>query len=76
MVCVTLYEPPRNSERFFTAARESAKASWTPGRAIADRWRDASEIEAAGRGLALDRDYWTTAREWIAAERAARRPGW
>jgi hypothetical protein len=43
---------------------------------MAERWCDAWELEAAGRGLTKDRDYWTAGAEWIAAERAARRPGW
>ena len=42
----------------------------------AERWCDAWEIEAAGRGMPKDGDYWTAGAEWIAAERAARRPGW
>jgi hypothetical protein len=42
----------------------------------AERWRDAWELEAAGRGLPRDSDYWQAGSEWIAAERAARRPGW
>jgi hypothetical protein len=40
----------------------------------AERWCDAWEFEAATRGLPRDRDYWTAGEEWIAAERAARRP--
>lgn len=42
----------------------------------ADRWLDAWELEAAGRGLPRDREYWEIGETWIAAERAARRPGW
>ena len=42
----------------------------------AERWCDAWEIEAAGLGLPRDTDYWTAGAEWIAAERAAHRPGW
>jgi hypothetical protein len=34
------------------------------------------EIEAAGRGLPRDSAYWLDGAEWIAAERAPRRPGW
>ena len=34
------------------------------------------EIEAAGRGLPRDGDYWTAGAELIAEEREARRPGW
>ena len=44
--------------------------------ATAERWCDAWEIEAAGRGLPRDGAYWQAGAEWIAAERAARRPGW
>jgi hypothetical protein len=42
----------------------------------AERWCDAWELEATGRGLPRDADYWTAGKEWTAAERAARRPGW
>jgi hypothetical protein len=42
----------------------------------AERWLDAWILEATGRGLARDGAYWTAGSEWIAAERAARRPGW
>jgi hypothetical protein len=38
----------------------------------AERWCDAWEIEAAGRGLPRDGAYWQLGAEWIAAERAAR----
>jgi hypothetical protein len=38
--------------------------------------RDGRRVEAAGRGLAKDGDYWRIGAEWIAAERSARRPGW
>jgi hypothetical protein len=37
---------------------------------------DAWQIEAASRGLPRDGDYWQLGQEWIAAEPAARRPGW
>jgi len=42
----------------------------------AERWCDAWELEAAGRGLQKDAVYWELGEEWIAAERRARRPGW
>jgi len=41
----------------------------------ANRWCDAWEIEAAGRAMARDATYWQAGADWIAAERAARRPG-
>lgn len=41
--------------------------------AAADRWCDASDIEATGFGLPRDGAYWQAGAEWIAAERAARR---
>jgi hypothetical protein len=41
--------------------------------AIADRWCDAWEVEAAGRGLARDAPHWRAGAAWIVAERAARR---
>jgi hypothetical protein len=44
--------------------------------ATAERWCDAWILEATGRGLPRDRDYWQAGQEWIATERAARRPGW
>jgi hypothetical protein len=42
----------------------------------AERWCDAWELEAARRGLPRDSAYWEAGQEWIAAERAARRPAW
>jgi hypothetical protein len=42
----------------------------------AERWCTAWEVEAAGRGLVRDAAYWQAGAEWIAAERAGRRPGW
>jgi hypothetical protein len=33
-----------------------------------ERWCDAWELEAAGRGLPKDGAYWTAGAEWIAAE--------
>jgi hypothetical protein len=42
----------------------------------AAQWLDAWTLEATGRGLSKDGEYWTAAWEWITAERAARRPGW
>jgi hypothetical protein len=41
--------------------------------ATANRWCDAWELEAAGRGLPSDGAYWQAGEEWIAWERAARR---
>jgi len=40
----------------------------------AERWCDAWELKAAGRGLPKDRDYWQVGKDWIAEERARRRP--
>ena len=42
----------------------------------AERWLDAWILEATGRGLPREADYWTLGAEWIAAQRAARRLGW
>ena len=42
----------------------------------ADHWLEAWVLEATGGGLPKDGRYWGAAWEWIAAERAARRPGW
>jgi hypothetical protein len=44
--------------------------------ATADRWCDEWEIEATGRGLPRDGACRDAGRDWIAAERAARRSGW
>ena len=44
--------------------------------ATANRWCDAWDLEATGRGLPRDREYWEIGEAWIASERAARRPGW
>ena len=41
-----------------------------------DRWLDAWVLEATGRGLPNDGAYWQAGWDWIAEERAARRPGW
>jgi hypothetical protein len=41
-----------------------------------NRWFDARELEAAGRGLSRDSAFWDLGAEWIAAEPRARRPGW
>ena len=40
------------------------------------RWLDAWVLEATGRGLPKDGAYWNAGWDWIAEERAARRPGW
>jgi hypothetical protein len=42
----------------------------------AEQWCDAWILEATGRGLPRHAAYWQLGEEWIAAERAARRPGW
>jgi hypothetical protein len=42
----------------------------------AERWCDAWELEATGRSLPRDADYWTIGAERMAAEQAARRPAW
>jgi hypothetical protein len=67
-------------ERIHQARRAATRNGLTDhGMALetAERWCDAWELEAATRGLPRERDdYWTVGKEWIAAERAARRPGW
>jgi hypothetical protein len=68
-----------DSERIFAAQREGVRqrpmgTGMQPE--TADRWLDAWTLEAAGRGLPRDGRYWQTGWDWIAAERAARRPGW
>ena len=42
---------------------------------MAERFCDAWELEATGRGLPRDGAYWRVGAEWIASERAASRPG-
>jgi hypothetical protein len=42
----------------------------------ADRWLDAGALEAGGRGLPRDGNYWQAGWDWIAEERAANRPAW
>jgi hypothetical protein len=66
-------------ERIFQARRAAVRyglMDTATDEATANRWCDAWELEAAGRGLARDIAYWHAGEAWIAAERAARRPGW
>ena len=66
-------------ERFVQARRDAIRNTLTGSGMpleMAERWCDALELDAAGRGLPKDGDYWTAGAGWIAAERAARRPGW
>ena len=42
----------------------------------ADRWLDRGSSKRPARGLPKDGAYWQAGWDWIAAERAARRPGW
>ena len=42
----------------------------------ADRWLDAWVLEAATRDVPRYGAYWNAAYDWIAAEGAAKRPGW
>jgi hypothetical protein len=66
-------------ERIHEARRYAVRNGLTDyGMALedAERWCDAWVLEATGRGLPHDFDYWTFGEAWIAAERAARRPGW
>jgi hypothetical protein len=69
-----------DSERIHEAKRAAVRANLTDiGMSLetADRWLDAWELEAAGRGLSRDEWlYWELGQAWIAAERAARRSGW
>ncbi len=63
-------------ERIFKAGRIAIRNSLTGSgmdEATAERWCNAWEIEAASRQLPRSGDYWTVGKEWIAAERAARR---
>ena len=66
-------------ERTFQARRDPMRNTLAgSGMSVetAERYCDASEIEAAGRGLSRDGSYWQVGAECIAAERAATRPGW
>lgn len=67
-------------ERIFQARRAAIRNSLTgSGMSLdtAERWCDAWELEAAGRGLPRNADYWQEGARWIAAERAgSRQPGW
>jgi hypothetical protein len=40
---------------------------------VAEGWCDAWELEAAGRGLPKDGDYWRLGQEWVRDQRALRR---
>ena len=66
-------------ERIHQARRAAIRNTLTGsgmGLEVAERWCDAWVLEATGRGLPKDGDYWRVGAAWIAAERAARRPGW
>ena len=66
-------------ERIFQARRSAVRYTLMDtgmDEAIANRWCDAWELEAAGRQLPKDGAYWEVGEAWIAGERAARRPGW
>ena len=66
-------------ERIVQARRDAIRNTLTgSGMSLeaAERYCGAWEIDAAGRGLPRAADYWQLGSEWIAAERAARRPGW
>ena len=71
--------PRADPERIVAAQRAGVRARLT-GTGMqpetADRWLDAWVLEATGRGLSKDGAYWNAAWDWIAEERAARRPGW
>ena len=66
-------------ERIFQARRDAIRNTLNgSGMSLetAERWCDAWEIEAVGRGLPKDGVYWQTGWDWIVEERAAHRPGW
>ena len=68
-------DPARIFQARRDAIRNTLTGSGMPLEA-AERYCDAWEIEAAGRGLPRDGAYSTAGAEWIAAERKARRQGW
>ena len=55
------------------SGRRLTGAGMTPE--AADRWLDAWVLEATGGGLPQTGRYWNAGWDWIAEERAARRPG-
>jgi hypothetical protein len=58
-------------EGIFQARRDAIRNTLTgSGMPLetAERWCDAWELEAAGRGLPRDSAYWTTGVEWIEAQ--------
>ena len=82
---ITLRASPRgiarraDPERIFMAWRMATRNSLTDtwmSLETAERWCDAWVLEATGRCLPRDSNYWTAGAEWIAEERDARRPGW
>lgn len=61
-------------ERVFQARRAAVRYRLMDtgvDQATTYRWCDAWELEAAGRQLPKDGDYWTAGEVWIADERAA-----
>ena len=68
-------DPQRIQETRRAAVRNNLVGSGMSLEA-AERWCDAWELEAAGRGLPRDGTYWQTGEAWIVRDRAARRPGW
>ena len=77
-IAVRLVYRRSTPERIFQARRDAIRniltGSGMPLEA-AERWCDAWELEAAGRGLPRNSGYWIVGAEWIVAERAARRLG-
>ena len=67
-------------ERIFEAQRQGVRARLISTvrmqTEVADRWLDAWVLDATMRGLPRDGCFWDASSQWIAAERAARRPGW
>ena len=65
-------------ERIFQARRAAVRYSlmdYGMDEPTANRWCDAWELKASGRGYSKDATYWQAGHEWFAAERAARRLG-
>ena len=76
---ITTSPAESNPERLFEAQRAGVRARLTETGMqpeTADRWLDALVLEATGLGLPKDGAYRHTGWDWIAQERAARRPGW
>jgi hypothetical protein len=73
---MTLVTRRADPERIHIARREAIRSILISGGkdpAVAGRWCDAWEAEAALQGVERDRDFWDTGKQWIDAQCAARK---